>query len=116
MFAGSGTAVAVCEPQPKESACGLALSSMSATSSGFARSLMSNTCNPSNPAGTICPSQVSPAPNGPGEPAGVFQERTRTFFQTTMSPWFPSQKVRETVKGLFGLRMFRMLKPSQFPW
>ena len=38
------------------------------------------------------------------------------FFQTATSPWFPSQKVRETVIGFFGSRMFRMLKPSQFPW
>jgi hypothetical protein len=59
---------------------------------------------------------VRPAPNGPGEPAAVFHERTRMWFQTTMSPWFPSQNVRETVVGLFGFLMSRIEKPSQLPW
>ena len=86
------------------------------TSTGFFLSLQSKMWMPSQPAGTAWPPQVSPAPNAPGVPAGVFHERMTRFFQTETSPWFPSQKARETVKGLFGSRMFRMLKPSQFPW
>ena len=97
----SGTPVAVCVPQGR---------STEPTSSGLVLSLMSKMCSPSKPAGTGSPPHVV-VPE-----AGASQVRTTMFLKTTTSPWGPLQNARPTCVGLSGFLMFRMLKPSQFPW
>src|SRR5918996_2833400 len=71
-------AVAVCEPHG---------SSTEATRSGLLRSVISKTCTPSQPAGTVVArpwsSQVRLAA------FGEFQDLTKRLPQTTMSPWSP---------------------------
>src|SRR5687767_9023755 len=106
-LAGSGTAVAVCDPH------GVWTES---TSTGLLRSLMSKTWTPSQPAGTASPSHVSPAPKSPGVPAGVFHERTTMLSHTSTSPWFPAQLVNEICWGSPGEEMSRMLNPTHVPW
>src|ERR671918_1365613 len=72
----SGTRVTVCEPHG---------SSTDASRLGFTGSVISKTCTPSHPAGTVCPRQVRSVV------FGLFHERTRTLSHTTMSPWSPLQ-------------------------
>src|SRR5919197_672584 len=79
--------VRVCDPQG---------SVTDATRCGSLGLLMSKTCTPSQPAGTVWPSQV--LASGFLE----FQDRTRRLFHTTMSPWSPLQCCQTTSCGLSG--------------
>src|SRR6266702_50525 len=89
--------VTVCDPQG---------SSTAAFSTGLTGSLMSKTCTPSQPAGTVAPRHVL---------AVVFFEfhdRTRMLPNTTRSPWSPLHDGCASSTGLSGSEMSTTRHPS----
>src|ERR671931_1621151 len=82
--------VRVCDPQG---------SVTDASSTGCTGSLMSKTCTPSQPAGTVVPRHVL------STAFFEFHDRTRTFFHTTMSPWSPLHSGWASSTGLSGSEM-----------